>query len=420
MVFDMAGGQGVGLPPRSSEEPREKPSQYQEEIVRLVKLLLAIAVSCLVAADVRGTDDSIGTAVEAAKATRTESLKKADADLQADFDKAIKTVAATGDLDATKKLVNEKEAFKHGTCPQTPSLAAAVNAYRTARKGADEKLLRTYDQAIKQYTQQLRIQEGTATQEAKRELLVDEKEFLGAEPKSGTAREITLAFDQDENRIELATGDVPKEAELQIEITNPADKLAESKAKIRTNQKLLFSKEPQIEVLLEIRKSKPGNALIKVTPWLGNHTQGLPCNLSRLQQMVADLPGRIEAAQNGLANASDALKTQQHDLGVWTNGGYFTGDPKYYTPPSASPGVAPSRLLAQQSSIRQLKSHMDSLAAKQRVLAHAADRYTAQLNELPADIQLVQTLVGTNIQYRVYYAADGKEITIQPPPSSAK
>lgn len=379
-----------------------------------MKRIILTAVLFLFAAACHGADE-IAAGLQQAQTARTNALKKASQDLLDEFDKAIKTVAATGDLEATKKIVNEKAEFLQGTEPHTAALVTAADAYRMERKIADLSLMRAFDSAIESYTKQVKITEATAIQTEREKLVASENKYLiaakGKEESQTSQFEVSLAFDQDEGKIRLTTGDIPKEATLQLEITSPVGKITETAASIRTNRKLALCTSPQVEVTFEVRKSAAGHAILKITPWFGNKTSGIPCNLDRMQRLLADLPGKIQSAQNGIASTAETIKSQEHDLEAYSNGGWLKNG-QHYSPPSKAPGVSPGALVAQQTTIQTMKSHLSMLRGKQTTLARAADRYAAQLNELPGDIEVVTKLVGTKVRYRIYYVADGKEITV--------
>jgi hypothetical protein len=211
---------------------------------------------------------------------------------------------------------------------------------------------------------------------------------------------IDLTFDQDETRIQIPIGDIPKESQLQIAVIEPAEKIVESKAKIRTIEHVLLNDEPRIEISLEVTRSKPGYASVKVTPWLGTRGKGIPCNLMRMQQMTNNLPGQIQNAQATIEGVSS-------DLATW-DGHLRSLLSENHGPPGADPGGQAQ----QQVGIREAKAKLTALRGRQRTLGQSIDKWTAQVAELPNDIQIVKSLVGTTIKYRLFYVADGKEIEV--------
>jgi hypothetical protein len=216
-----------------------------------------------------------------------------------------------------------------------------------------------------------------------------------------TTEPVTLAFDQDDVRIQVEVGDIPKDAQLQIEIIEPAKKVVESKAKVKTSQHLIFNESPRIEVVIEVLKIKPGVCLVKISAWLGNRTQGIPCNLTRMQQMSSNLPGQIQDAQAALESARNDLAAWQSLLDRLLS--------EVHGPPGADPGGQ----IQQQVAIREAKAKLTAIRGRVKALSHEIDRWTAQLNELPGDIQLVRSLVGTTIRYRLFYVAnDGSEVEV--------
>jgi hypothetical protein len=220
------------------------------------------------------------------------------------------------------------------------------------------------------------------------------------EADSKHAEPINLTFDQDATRIQIPVGDIPKDAQLQIALIDPADKIVESKAKIRTTEHLLLNDEPRIEISLEVTKNKPGYGSVKVTPWLGNRVKGIPCNLTRLQQMANNLPGQIQDAQAAIEGVSSDLATWDEHLRSLLNESH------------GPPGADAAGQIQQQVAIREAKAKLTALRGRQGALGRSIDRWTAQVAELPNDIQIVKSLVGTTIKYRLFYVADGKEVEV--------
>jgi hypothetical protein len=220
------------------------------------------------------------------------------------------------------------------------------------------------------------------------------------EAESKHAEPIDLTFDQDETRIQIPIGDIPKDAQLQIAVIEPAEKIVESKAKIRTFERVLLNDEPRIEISLEVTRSKPGYASVKLVPWLGTRGKGIPCNLARMQQMTNNLPGQIQNAQATIEGVSN-------DLATW-DGHLRSLLSENHGPPGADPGGQAQ----QQVGIREARAKLTALRGRQRVLGQSIDKWTAQVAELPNDIQIVNSLVGTTIKYRLFYVADSKEIEV--------
>jgi hypothetical protein len=217
-----------------------------------------------------GADEGM-KAFLAAKDARDAALAKMDAALKSDFEKVVKEVAQTGDLASTQSVANEKEGYFKGATPHSPKMVKLVAAYGKARREEDEKLLKSYDELVKAYTKQLELGKATIVQRSRDAFVKDEGAFLRGESLNGRGskgHQAVLNFDQDEVRIELEIPDLKKGEDLQIEVLNLKDKLSSSKASIKTTQKLILSTSPEIEVLLEVRKARPGLGILKITPWI--------------------------------------------------------------------------------------------------------------------------------------------------------
>jgi hypothetical protein len=236
---------------------------------------------------------------------------------------------------------------------------------------------------------------------------------FAVQTKTTALREFTLLFDQDETRQELPVlGEIPKEVQLQIEVFIPNP--VESKAKIKTAQKLVFGDAYPFEVSLEVWKNTQGKVFLKVTPWIGNKVNGLPCNLNRLNDILQQLPGRIQDATTRINEIDASAQSVSHDLDVWINGGYFVSGTQY-TPPSSNPIGGPAskaRLVEQQTAIIQCKNYLQQMAGKRSTLVRVLERSQAQAESLPQEIQEITKIKGTKVKYRVYYLTGGKEINI--------
>ena len=219
--------------------------------------------------------------------------------------------------------------------------------------------------------------------------------------ESKLERLFVLNFDQDEIRIQIPTEPIPGEAEVQLEILDPKEKLVESKAKVRTSQRLLLNAEPRIEVTFEAKKIKPDLCLLKITPWIGNQVKGIQCNLSRLQKLQANLPGQIEGTQAAFESASSDAAAWDSHLQSLLNENH------------GAPGVDPSGQIQQQVAIREARAKLTALQGRRAALGRTIDKWTAQVNELPSDIQLVTGFVGTTVRYRMFYSQGEKEIQIR-------
>jgi hypothetical protein len=136
-------------------------------------------------------DDQITAAIKTVKAARSDALEKADTALVAAFGDVIKVVAATGDLDATKAVIAERDAFqKSKTFPQSKAMADAVSDYVRAREAADKELLHAYDDAISARTKELMVDEATKLQSERKTFAANETKIIagisgkGADAKS--------------------------------------------------------------------------------------------------------------------------------------------------------------------------------------------------------------------------------------------
>jgi hypothetical protein len=137
----------------------------------LVGLALS-AVGVAYAADGKALDD--------AKASYLQTLSEARKQLSAAFDPAIKQVAATGDLNAVKLLMAEKQAFEADqTPPESEAMQAAATAYQTARAAARDKLLAAYDAQIAELTKALKIDEAS-TLDAEKKAFQETGQLPGA------------------------------------------------------------------------------------------------------------------------------------------------------------------------------------------------------------------------------------------------
>jgi hypothetical protein len=202
----------------------------------MMNLRQLTAVACLAIA-ISGVAEgqTVDTTLKAASAAHAEATKAAESDLLQAIDGHIKTIAQTGDLEAVKQLMAQKQRFQSsGEPPAAEPLADAVAAYHQSMLDAEQKLLDAYQNAVATYTKQLKIDQAEAAQ-AKAEALrkqvasrksklktVDPLAALGDEPQAqrarrawehrqrmvDRAREQALAvFDQQAQRLERAGRD---------------------------------------------------------------------------------------------------------------------------------------------------------------------------------------------------------------------
>jgi hypothetical protein len=110
-------------------------------------------------------NDPVVSSVNQAIATYNILLNKSKTDMAASIEARIKTVAQTGDLNAVKAVIAQKDAFaKLGTLPTEAGLQAAVNKFTKTQATAYDVLLVAYEEGVKNYTKALKIDEATALQ----------------------------------------------------------------------------------------------------------------------------------------------------------------------------------------------------------------------------------------------------------------
>ncbi|NQT39318.1 MAG: hypothetical protein HQ581_17610, partial [Planctomycetes bacterium] len=113
--------------------------------------------------------DPIRAELDRLKGLYTVAVKREKATVDAAFEAAVKAAAATGDLDAVGVLVAEREAFTtSGKLPTSKSVVDATRAYERKKSHFDTTMLDAYDEAVKQYTQQLKVEEATQVREESR------------------------------------------------------------------------------------------------------------------------------------------------------------------------------------------------------------------------------------------------------------
>lgn len=128
--------------------------------------------------------DSVIAGLDRAKAVHADELKKAESTLLDALDAAIKKIASTGNLDATKAVADEKDAFqKDGKLPRSATMAGAVADYLRTRETEDKKLSAAYDEVIASYTKQLKLSEASAVKD-------EETRFQAAEERFAASLEI--------------------------------------------------------------------------------------------------------------------------------------------------------------------------------------------------------------------------------------
>lgn len=129
----------------------------------LFALGICLAISETLHADEKS--DDITAALNQARAMHQDAVAAAELSFLTAVDAEMKSVAAKGDLDLTKALLAEREAFEKRSGPVTqPGLLAEIRRYLTQLKSADNALARTYGNAVADYTRQLKLDLASAIQ----------------------------------------------------------------------------------------------------------------------------------------------------------------------------------------------------------------------------------------------------------------
>jgi hypothetical protein len=124
-------------------------------------LLVGLVGAC--AAPVAAQDDPILVALDKAKVAHGDTVAKARSALIAALDEAIKAVAESGDLDGVKALRAEAKAFEDaGKLPTAARLRTKVGEYQKATKASLTALEKAFDQAVRDSTKALKIEQAEA------------------------------------------------------------------------------------------------------------------------------------------------------------------------------------------------------------------------------------------------------------------
>jgi hypothetical protein len=124
----------------------------------LIGLVVVIGATPAVA-----QDDPILVALDKAKAAHADTVAKARTALIAALDDAIKTVAEAGDLDGVKALRAEAKAFEDsGKVPTAARLRNKVGEYQKATRASLATLEKAFDQAVRDSTKALKIEQAEA------------------------------------------------------------------------------------------------------------------------------------------------------------------------------------------------------------------------------------------------------------------
>jgi hypothetical protein len=105
-------------------------------------------------------------------------LASANETLLKSFDYAVNEVSATGDLDATKAVIAERDRFGKGVFPRSKAMAAYMSDYAERRAGADRALIEAYDEAESDYTKQLKMDEAASIRKEKVRFAATEAKFM--------------------------------------------------------------------------------------------------------------------------------------------------------------------------------------------------------------------------------------------------
>ena len=109
------------------------------------------------------TKDPIRAKLAVARSAQEEAAKAARDALVNSIDESMKAVAQAGDLNGVTALKAERKAFEEsGTLPTSPRLRAASAEYQKSLKQASATLDKAYDQAIKDLTKALKIDDAEA------------------------------------------------------------------------------------------------------------------------------------------------------------------------------------------------------------------------------------------------------------------
>lgn len=165
-------------------------------------LCLTMACSSLAADD----PDAVAVELNQARETHRISISAAEETFLKAVDEEFKTVAAKGDLERTKTLLAEKEAFQAGTGPVTHlGLLSEINRYLAQLRTADRALSRAYDSAVENYTKQLKIDEATAVRDEQKQF--DEWQNAGdSDDAAGLLKDAVLVWTFDSSEIRTKDG----------------------------------------------------------------------------------------------------------------------------------------------------------------------------------------------------------------------
>jgi hypothetical protein len=129
----------------------------------MARILFVILLAGIVSADSLRADEPnpIRKEVDKARATRVKAEDTAKSALVAEFDEAVKTAAGLGDFEGAKTLYAEMRAFlESGKIPMSVKVHIAGTEYEKTIRAAQAALEKAYEQAIKDATKALKIEEA--------------------------------------------------------------------------------------------------------------------------------------------------------------------------------------------------------------------------------------------------------------------
>jgi len=179
--------------------------------VRQLTGLIVLLIGILAGASAAMGEDPIGAELDRLKGLYAEAVNREKTTVDAAFEAAIKAAATAGDLDTVEVLTAERKAFSTGgKLPASQSMGEAIRAYRRKKMHFNSTMLLAYDKAVKQYTQQLKIEEATQVREQSRAFAeAANSEFARppSEPKQTvdlTSKKLDVAKDRQTEAYEAA------------------------------------------------------------------------------------------------------------------------------------------------------------------------------------------------------------------------
>lgn len=165
----------------------------------MFRLIISFLLIIGFTADVFGrAADNPAIVLAAAKTKYQQTRMTLGKQLESGFADAIKAIAATGDLNAVKQVITERDAFlKDGTLPTSAGMQTAVTAYQTELTKARTELAGSYKTAVQELTKQLKFDAATAIQA---ELKAFEQDGTVTIPESPTANVDPLRVPADRAR----------------------------------------------------------------------------------------------------------------------------------------------------------------------------------------------------------------------------